>query len=55
MSSTFTVNTWTIITGDVGYTTAPVTVPTINGALYIPKPTEPGADQAAALANLNGQ
>ncbi len=46
----------TIVSGDVCYTTAPVTPPlTITGATVVPCPPATGTDQGLALANLNGQ
>jgi Ice-binding-like/IPTL-CTERM motif len=46
----------TIITGDVCYTTAPVTPPmTISGATVVPCPPAAGVDQGLAVANINGQ
>lgn len=55
LSSTYT-NTagGTTINGDVGYTTGPAVVPTING-LTNPLYAQAGVDQGGALANLNGQ
>jgi ice-binding like protein len=46
----------TIVTGDVCFTTGPVTPPlTITGATVTPCPPATGIDQGLALANLNGQ
>ena len=47
----------TTINGDLGYTTGPAVVPTVNGTTYVADGTynQAGADQATALANLNGQ
>ena len=60
VSSTFTNNSnvapTTIITGDVCYTTAPVTPPTtITGTTAVPCAPAVGVDQGLALANLNAQ
>ncbi len=57
LSSTFTRSAGiTAITGDAGYTTlsGPGTH-TVTGANFQPAPPQAGLDQAAALANLNGQ
>lgn len=58
LSSTYT-NTaaGTTITGDLGYTTGPASVPTVSGTTHvadIPYNTA-GSAQGLALANLNGQ
>lgn len=55
LSSTYT-NTaaGTTVNGNVGYTTGPAVVPTING-LINPLYAQAGVDQASALSNLNGQ
>lgn len=47
----------TTLNGDLGYTTAPATNPTVNGTTYASTGIYPqaGTDQATALANLNGQ
>lgn len=58
LSSTYTNSTpGTTITGNVGYITGPVTIPTIVGTTFINTGTfnQAGADQAAALVNLNSQ
>ena len=58
LSSTYT-NTvsGTTINGDLGYTTGPAVVPTVNGTTHVADPTytTAGADQGTALANLLGQ
>jgi hypothetical protein len=58
LSSTYT-NTaiGTTINGDLGYTTAPAVLPTINGTKYVAESTynQAGIDQNWALHNLNGQ
>ena len=58
LSSTYT-NTvgGTTINGDLGYTTGPAVVPTVNGTIHVADPTytTAGADQGTALANLLGQ
>lgn len=45
------------INGDLGYTTAPSTLPTVNGTLYTGGATytQAGADQASALSALNAE
>jgi hypothetical protein len=58
LSSTYT-NTaaGTTINGDLGYTTGPAVVPTVNGTTHVadgPYATA-GLDQGIALADLNGQ
>ncbi|HUX31979.1 MAG TPA: IPTL-CTERM sorting domain-containing protein [Thiobacillus sp.] len=58
LSSTYT-NTaaGTTINGDLGYTTGPAVVPTVNGTTHVadgPYATA-GIDQGIALADLNGQ
>ncbi|MDZ7831480.1 MAG: IPTL-CTERM sorting domain-containing protein [Desulfobacterales bacterium] len=47
----------TIIDGDLGYTTGPAVTPTVNGTTHVANATyqQAGLDQAAALADLNGQ
>ncbi len=58
LSSTYT-NTvgGTTINGDLGYTTGPVTAPTVNGTTHGADSvyTQAGLDQGTALANLNSQ
>jgi len=59
LSSTYT-NTvsGTTINGDLGYTTAPATTPTVNGGTFsppAPEYTAAGLAQAAALVALNSQ
>src|SRR4030042_4871143 len=58
LSSTYT-NTaaGTTINGDLGYTTGPAVVPTVNGTTYVADATynQAGIDQNAALTNLLGQ
>jgi len=58
LSSTYT-NTavGTTINGDLGYTTGPAVLPTINGTKYVAESTynQAGLDQATALAELNSQ
>ncbi len=50
-------NPGTTINGDLGYTTGPATVPTVNGATHAADAsyTQAGADQSAALSALNSQ
>ncbi len=59
ISSTFTNSNTvpqSIITGDVCYTTAPVTPPlSISGAVTTPCDPDLGSSQVAALADINGQ
>jgi hypothetical protein len=47
----------TTLSGDVGYTTGPTTVPTINGATHSADSVyaQAGIDQNSALVNLNNQ
>lgn len=47
----------TTINGDVGYTTGPATVPTINGTTHVADATytQAGIDQGTALSTLNSQ
>jgi len=47
----------TTITGDVGYTTGPAVVPTINGTTYVANATynQAGTAQGAALTALNNE
>lgn len=47
----------TTINGDLGYTTPPVTAPTVNGKTYIADATynQAGIDQGTALSNLDSQ
>ncbi len=57
LSSTYT-NTvgGTTINGDLGYTTGPAVVPTVNGTTYVPPAptyTQAGINQGTALAVLN--
>ena len=58
LSSTYTNTTpGTIINGDVGYTTGPVVIPTINGTTYVINGTynQAGINQGSTLAALNSQ
>ena len=59
LSSTFTnsnTSPQTIINGDVCFATGPTTPPlTINGVTGTPCPPQTGLDQAAAIADANGQ
>ena len=58
LSNTYT-NTaaGTTINGDLGYTTGPAVVPTVNGTTHVADATynQAGIDQNAARANLLGQ
>ncbi len=47
----------TTINGDLGYTTPPVTVPTVNGTTHVADATynQAGIDQGTALSALNSQ
>jgi hypothetical protein len=58
LSSTYT-NTaaGTTVGGDLGYTTAPAVMPTVNGIKHVVDATynQAGIDQATALTNLNNQ
>src|SRR5687768_1705361 len=47
----------TIINGDLGYTTGPAVMPTVNGNTHVADATynQAGIDRNAALANLNAQ
>jgi hypothetical protein len=55
-SDTFT-NTagGTVINGDLCYTIAPAVNPAVTGTTTVPCPPAVGADQTAALADVNGQ
>lgn len=58
LSSTYTNSTGgTTINGDLGYTTGPVTAPTVNGTTHGADSTytQAGIDQGTALADLNSQ
>jgi hypothetical protein len=60
VSSTFTNSNTppqTIVTGDICYTTPPVTAPVTHNGVVVgpPCPPQTGVDQGNALANLNGQ
>ena len=47
----------TTINGDLGYTTPPATVPTVNGTTHVADATynQAGIDQGTALSSLNAQ
>ncbi|MDL2341650.1 MAG: ice-binding family protein [Patescibacteria group bacterium] len=47
----------TTLTGDLGYTTPPVTSPTVNGSTHVADAVynQAGIDQGTALTNLNNQ
>lgn len=47
----------TIINGDLGYTTGPAMLPTVNGTIHLVTSTysQAGIDQGAALASVNSQ
>lgn len=47
----------TVINGDLGYTTGPAMVPTVNGVTHMADVTytQAGVDQGSALSNLNAQ
>jgi hypothetical protein len=56
VSSTFTnTNAATTVNGNVCFTTGPATAYTLNGTQTVPCPAQVGADQAGALATLNGE
>ena len=55
LSSTYTNTAAGVINGDLGYTTQPSVMPTMNGAIFVPSPAEAGLDQGVALTSLNSQ
>lgn len=57
LSSTYTNTAGSTVSGDVGYTTPPAVMPTINGTTHVADASynQAGTDQSSALSSLNAQ
>jgi Ice-binding-like/Thrombospondin type 1 domain len=57
LSSTYTNTEGSTINGDVGYTTPPAVVPTVNGTIHVANGSynQAGTDQNSALSSLSSQ
>jgi len=57
LGSTLTNTAGTTVNGDVGYTTPPIVMPTVNGATHVADASynQAGIDQGNALSTLNSQ